>query len=220
MSAPTTFAALARALHHRRHREALALIDELLAQRPTSASLRRQRADCLEAIAQEAAATLQPPELVRVDAGLFSFDQQRDCNAPAPDLRALGFAPLLDAASPTFSRLGLAPVLIRFFGDDGGDSVVVRFSALLQQRPAQLLACASAFSDGRVLLSQREGEWAVAARPPSAVQRLPQRASLTELVARHAGACASLLRSEPGLARRPLLGLGDCDHIWRVIAAD
>ena len=220
MSAPSTFAALARALHHRRHREALALIDELLAQRPTSASLRRQRADCLEAIAQEAAATLQPPELVRVDAGLFSFDQQRDCNAPAPDLRALGFAPLLDAASPTFSRLGLAPVLIRFFGDDGGDSVVVRFSALLQQRPAQLLACASAFSDGRVLLSQREGEWPVPARPTLTVQRLPKRASLTELVARHAGACASLLRGEPGLARRPLLGLGDCDHVWRAIASD
>lgn len=220
MSAPTTFAALARAMHHRRHREALALIDELLAQQPASASLRRQRAGCLEAIAQEEATSLQPPELVRVDARLFSFDQQRDCNAPAPDLHALGYSPLLDAASPTFSRRGLAPVLIRFFGDEGGDSVVVRFSAVLQQRPAQLLACASAFSDGRVLLTQREGEWPIPARPASALLRLPQRASLTELVARHAGACATLLRSEPGLARRALLGLGDCDHVWRAIAAD
>lgn len=219
MSAPTTFAALARAMHHRRHREALALIDDLLARWPESASLQRQRAGCLEAIAQEEAASLQPPELVRVDARLFSFDQQRDCNAPAPDLRALGFAPLLDASSPAFSRLGLAPVLIRFFGDEGGDSVVVRFSAVLKQRPAQLLACASAFSDGRVLLTQREGDWPVVPGAALAVLRLPGHASLTELVARHAGSCATVLRNAPGLARRPLLGLGDCDHVWRAITA-
>ena len=116
MSAPSSFAALARAMHHRRHREALALIDDLLARMP-SASLQRQRAACAEAIALEEAASVRPPELVRVDASLFSFDQQRDCNAPAAELRTLGFAPLLDASSPAFSRRGLAPILIRFYGD-------------------------------------------------------------------------------------------------------
>lgn len=220
MSAPTTFAELARALHHRRHSEALALIDGLLAQMPDSNSLQRQRLLTAEALAEEEAAAVQPPELVRVDAALFSFDQQRDCNAPAPDLRTLGFAPLLDAASPAFSRQGLSPVLIRFFGDDGGDSVVLRFSAVLQQRPTHLLACASMFSDGRVLLTQREGDWAVAAHARLDVHRLPQRASLTELVTRHAGRCATVLRNEPALARRPLLGLGDCDRIWRTITTD
>ena len=220
MSAPSTFAALARAMHHGRHREALALIDGLLADMPDSPGLRRQRAACVDALAAEEAAAVQPPELVRVDAALFSFDQQRDCNAPAADLRPLGFQPLLDAASPGFSRRGLAPVLIRFFGDEAGDNLVVRFSTVLQQRPAQLLACASLFSDDHVVVTQRAGDWPIAARPDVSVHRLPPQSSLVELVTRHAGLCATRLRQAPSISRRPLHGLADCDRIWRALAAD
>lgn len=218
MSAPSTFAALARALHHRRHREALALIDALLAQMPDSARLRQQRAWCTEALAEEEAATVQPPELVRVDAALFSFDQQRDCNAPAADLRLLGFLPVLDAASPSFSRKGVAPILIRFFGDEAGDNLIVRFSAVLAQRSAHLLACASRFSDGHVLFTQREGDWPIAAGPAVSVHRLPQRTSLVELVTRHAGLCATHLRNDASLSRQALHHLADCDRIWRALA--
>lgn len=220
MSTPSTFADLARALHHRRHREALALIDALLAQMPDSNSLQRQRAMCAEAMAEEEAAAVQPPELMRVDATLFSFDQQRDCNAPAPDLRVLGFTPLLDAASPAFPGHGMAPTLIRFFGDEGGDSVVVRVATILRHRPLQLLACATAYSDGRVLLTQRDGEWPLKSHPFLVVHRLPPHASLTELVTRHAGRCAIALRNDPALARRPVLALGDCDLVWRAIVAE
>jgi len=219
MSAPSSFAALARAMHHRRHREALALIDELLAQMP-SASLERQRAACAEAIALEEAASVRPPELVRVDASLFSFDQQRDCNAPAAELRTLGFAPLLDAASPAFSRRGLAPILIRFYGDESGDNLVIRFSAVLQQRPAQLLACTSMFSDGHVVIAQRDGDWPVPTAAGIDVSRLPQRASLVELVTRHVGHCATHLRRSPDLTCRPLRTLADCDRVWQSIAAN
>lgn len=217
MSAPSSFAALARALHHRRHREALALIDALLAQMPDSAGLRQQRRLCSEALTEEESAAVQPPELVRVDAALFSFDQQRDCNAPAADLRLLGFAPVLDAASPSFSRKGVAPVLIRFFGDEAGDNLVVRFSAMLAQRPAQLLVCASLFSDGHVVATQREGDWPVAARPMVSVHRLPQRTSLVELVTRHAGQCATHLRNDSSKSQRALHTLADCDRIWRTL---
>lgn len=220
MSTPPSFAALARAVHHGRHREALTLIDDLLAHMPDSAGLRRQRAACTEALALEEAASMRPPELVRVDARLFSFDQQRDCNAPAPELRALGLTPLLDAASPSFSRRGPAPVLIRFYGDESGEILVIRFSAVLQQRPAQLLACASMVSDGRIMLAQRDGDWPIAARDGLDVLRLSQRVSMAELVTRHVGRCATWLRTVPGLTYRPLRTLADCDHIWQATMAN
>ncbi len=220
MSAPSSFAALARAMHHGRHREALALIDALLAHMPDSAGLQRQRAACAEAIALEEAASVRPPELVRVDASLFSFDQQRDCNAPAAELRSLGFAPLLDAASPAFSRRGLAPILIRFYGDASCDNLAIRFSAVLQQRPAQLLACASVFSDGHVLIAQRDGDWPVPSGVGVGVTRLSQRASLVELVTRHVGHCATHLRNNPGLTCRPLRTLADCDRVWQAMTPD
>ncbi|MBK6435480.1 MAG: hypothetical protein IPF83_06130 [Rhodanobacteraceae bacterium] len=166
MASPQAFAELARALHHARYREALALVDALIAAMPASASLQRQRVQCLDAIMREdadaLAVSVRVPELIRVDATLFSFDQQRDCNAPAADLRSLGFMPLLDAASPSFSALSLSPVLIRFFGDGTGDSVVVGFSAVQLQRPVRLLACVSVFDDDHFVLTHRDAELPIA----------------------------------------------------------
>lgn len=229
MASPQAFAELARAMHHARYREALALVDALIVRMPESASLRRQRAECLAAIERDEADehgsdmpahAVGGPTLIRVDATLFSFDQQRDCNAPAAELRTLGFAPLLDAASPAFSRRGLAPILIRFYGDESGDNLVIRFSAVLQQRPAQLLACTSMFSDGHVVIAQRDGDWPVPTAAGIDVSRLPQRASLVELVTRHVGHCATHLRRSPDLTCRPLRTLADCDRVWQSIAAN
>lgn len=227
MASPQAFAELARAMHHARYREALALVDALIVQMPESASLRRQRARCLAAIERDEAdehGSEMPahatggPTLIRVDATLFSFDQQRDCNAPAADLRALGFTPMLDAASPRFSTLSLAPVLIRFFGDDSGDGMVVCFSAHLRQHPVRLLACVSAFDDGSFVLTHRDGELPIASNAQVLVCTLPLRASLTELVTRHAGQCAVRLRNHGGIALRPLRTLGDCNAVWQAIA--
>lgn len=217
MTDPAAFAALARAIHHQRHREALSLIDALLLERPGSEGLQRQRHACIEALDREAEERVQPPHLMRVDAGLFSFDQQRECNAPAPDLRALGFTALLDAASPGFTTTAGAPILLRFFGEESGDSVIVRFSAVLNRKPEQLLACASLCSDQVVLVSLRETDWAFAEQTQTNVQHLPARTSLAELVTRHAGRCATRLRDTPGLSLRALRQLADCDRIWRAI---
>lgn len=227
MASPQAFSELARAMHHARYGEALALIDALLVQMPDSSSLRRQRALCISAIerdqaaareAEALAAALAAPELIRVDAALFAFDQQRYCNAPAADLRELGFTPLFDTASRAFSTLSQDPVLIRFYGDGSGDSVVVCFSAVLRGRPVHLLACVSAFDDGRFVLTHREAELPIASTAQVQVCTLPRDASLAALVTRHAGERATQLRTMPGLALQPLRSLGDCDRVWRMIA--
>lgn len=211
-------------MHHARYREALALVDALIAEMPASSSLQRQRGQCLDAILREdadaLAVSVRVPELIRVDATLFSFDQQRDCNAPAADLRSLGFMPLLDAASPSFSALSLSPVLIRFFGDGTGDSVVVGFSAVLLQRPVRLLACVSVFDDDHFVLTHRDAELPIASNAGVTVCTLAQGASLTELVTRHAGRCAMRLRGSIGLALRPVRSLADCDMVWHAIAGN
>jgi hypothetical protein len=213
------FAELARAMHQARYDDALALIDALLRDMPEAGVLRRQRETCVAALQREAeAARVTAPELIRVDAALFGFDQQAFCNAPTPDLRTLGFAPLFDAASPGFSRHSTAPVLIRFFGDEGGDSVVVCFSAQLRGRALRLLACVSAFSDEAWLLTHRETELAIASTAAIEVQGLPHAATLTELVTRHAGRRATRLRLRPEVGPRRLRSLIDCDGVWRMIA--
>lgn len=225
MGSPQAFNELARAMHHARYGEALALIDALLRQMPESTSLRRQRAQCEAALACDAereaqalAAAIEAPELIRVEAALFDLEQQLYCNAAAAELRALGLVPRLDAASPAFSKQSRAPVLIRFYGDDSGDCVVVCFAAVLRQLPVRLLACVSAFTDGSFVLTHRDGELAIESSGQVAVCRLAQRASLAELLTRHAGQRATRLRSTPGLRLLPLQSLADCDRVWRAIA--
>jgi hypothetical protein len=227
MGSPQAFSDLARAMHHARFHEALALIESLLVQMPDSSSLHRQRALCVAAIERDLAAAreaealaqaLAAPELIRVDAALFAFDQQRYCNAPAAELRTLGFSPLFDTASRAFSTLSHEPVLIRFYGDDSGDSVIVCFSALLRGRAVRLLACVSSFADGRFVLTQRVAELPIASTAQVAVCTLPGNASLAALVTRHSGECATRLRAEPQAARLAVRSLADCDRIWRMIA--
>ena len=227
MASAQAFGELARAMHHARFGEALALIDALLVQMPESSSLRRQRLQCEAALARDAeaereaqalAAAIEAPELIRVDAALFNVEQQMHCNAAAAELRALGLLPLFNAASPAFSRLSQAPVLIRFYGDDSGDCVVVCFAAVLRQLPARLLACVSAFDDGSLVLTHRDGDLAIESTSRVTVCRLAQHASLTELVTRHAGQRAIRLRVTLGLRLRPLRTLAECDRVWRLIA--
>ncbi|MBK6728314.1 MAG: hypothetical protein IPG63_13820 [Xanthomonadales bacterium] len=227
MASPQAFNELARAMHHARFGEALALIDALLAQMPESSSLRRQRLQCEAALARGAeaereaqalAVAIEAPELIRVDAALFNVEQQMHCKAAAAELGALGLLPLVDAASPAFSKLSQAPVLIRFYGDDSGDAVVVCFAAVLRQLPARLLACVSAFDDGSFVLTHRDGELAIASTDQVAICTLPQHASLAELVTRHAGQRAIRLRAKPGLGLLALRTLSDCDRVWRMVA--
>mgnify|MGYP001285198727 CR=1 FL=1 len=225
MASPQAFNELARAMHHARYGEALALLDALLAQMPESSSLRRQRLQCEAALACDAereaqalAAAIEAPELIRVEAALFDLEQQLYCNAAAAELRALGLLPLFDTASPEFSKLSQAPVLIRFYGDDSGDAVVVCFAAVLRQLPARLLACVSAFDDGSFMLTHRDGELAIESTERVTVCTLPRRASLTELVTRHAGQRAIRLRTTPGLRLLALRALSACDRVWRMVA--
>lgn len=227
MGSAQAFNELARALHHARHREALQLIEDLLVTLPDSGSLKRQRDLCLTAIEQaedharradELAAQRAASELIRVEANLFDLDQQMYCNAPIAGLRALGFSWLLDAASTAFSRRGDAPALIRFFADDGCATLVVCFSARMRARPVRLLACVSELTAGTCLLTHRDDELALNSNAQVTVLTLPRTASLTELIARHAGRVAVQLREAPATRITPLATLGDCDRVWRLIA--
>ena len=226
MSSLQAYNDLARALHHARYGDALQLVDRLLATQPDSTSLRRQREACLVAIERaevaareeaEQAARFTASELIRVEASLFDLDQQMFCNAPVSGLHALGFTWLLDAASTAFSRRGDAPALIRFSADEDCATLVVCFSARMGTRPVRLLACVSEFSDGSHLLTHRDDELVLASGARIEVMSLPRAASLTELVARHAGRVAMRTR-DSAVATVPLSTLSACDRIWRLIA--
>lgn len=226
MGSPQAFGELARAMHHARYGEALALIDALLVAMPEAGVLQRQRAQCLDALArddaalqreQEIAAAVAAPELIRVDPRLFDADQRSYCDAPAPALRTLGFEPLLDAASPQLARGGSAPMLIRFFGDESGDALVLCFAAQIGRRSVRLLACVSEFADGPILLTHREAGLQLASDARVDVLGLARHASLTELVARHAGRVATQTRNRPGMGLLKLSDFAACDRVWRGI---
>ena len=227
MGQTQAFGELARALHHARYREALQLIDALMTTMPDAGVLRRQREQCLRALAEveahvqlehEIATAVATPELIRVDPRLFGAEPQAFCEAPARELAALGFVPLLDAASPDLARDCIAPVLVRFYADGGKDALVVCFSAPFRTRVVRLLACVAEFDDGAYLLTHRGDDLRLASDARVDVLNLPRQTSLAELVTRHAGRVAMRARQYPRARLRPLATLGDCDRVWRMLA--
>jgi tetratricopeptide (TPR) repeat protein len=141
------------------------------------------------------------PGLVAVDSGEFPSYQRKFAERAAREAQAIGLRHIGDAeAQGMFLMLGQR-VLLRFFGDDSGEIGVASF-AMKPKWPGlvgflillltgkwkahAMLECVTQFDDGTLLSTQHESPSPFEYGGTVAIERLPKRASLRELLARHA----------------------------------
>lgn len=169
------------------------------------------------------------PELIAADPASFPGFQRRFNQRQHQALLQLGLRAVGDAEAKGITRMLGQRVLIGFFADESGETGVATFTMkprwpgiigfllmLLtgKWKAVEMIECVSQFDDGAHLSTQYESISAFQYAAPVHIEKLPRRASLTELVTRHSGRVAEHRRAHPGAQPMQAQDLAGMERRW------
>ena len=169
------------------------------------------------------------PELVAADAASFPSFQRRFHADRKRALTALGLHHVADAEALGMTRMLGQRILLGFHADEQGETGVASF-AMKPKWPGwlgfivlffsgkwktvEMVECVSQFDDGAHLSTQFESPSPFEYAAPVYVEKLPRKASLTELVTRHRGRTAEYQRAHPDSSIVTAIDLAGFEQRW------
>jgi tetratricopeptide (TPR) repeat protein len=170
-----------------------------------------------------------PPRLAAVDPKEFPAYQRKFVDQRGRELAALGLRHVADAEAEGMRMMLGQRVLIGMFADDSGETGVACF-AMKPKWPGwlawlimfvtgkwkvyEMTECVTQFDDDTHLSTQYESPSPFEYGPPIHLEKLPRKASLTELVARHSGRVAEYRRAHPDAEPMRVTDLGGMEARW------